>query len=82
MPENCCAERARNEAHRVDDKCFEYTDKRIGFRKEQLPKDQAGDNAVKKKVVPFNGGADGTGNDGAAQLTPMRDSGIGPTKCR
>ena len=36
--------------------------------KKQLGKDQAGYRAVEEEIVPFNGGTNRAGNNGAAQL--------------
>ena len=38
------------------------------MRKEQLGEDEAGDGAVEEEIVPFDGGADRGGDDGAAEL--------------
>jgi hypothetical protein len=46
MTKDCCADRARDETHEIDSKSFEHADQRVGFRKEQLGEDEAGDNAV------------------------------------
>jgi hypothetical protein len=46
MTKDCCADRARDETHEIDGKSFEHADQRVGFRKEQLGEDEAGDNAV------------------------------------
>ena len=83
MAENGGAERARDKADRIDRERFEHADQRIGFREEQLAENEPGDDAVEEKVVPFDGGADGARDDGAAQLTAMRSlRATRPTQCR
>ena len=46
MTKDCCADRARDETHEIDGESLEHADQRVGFRKEQLGEDEAGDNAV------------------------------------
>src|SRR5215470_413754 len=55
----------------ADGKGLERSDPRVRVREEQLGKDQAGDGAVEKEIVPFDRRADGGGDDGAAQLHLM-----------
>jgi hypothetical protein len=50
-------------------------DQRLGCGKEQLAKDQASYDAIEKKIVPFDSGADRAGNNGPAQLGAMRGLG-------
>src|SRR6476661_8708666 len=62
------ADRARDEAHRVDGEGLQRAGERVGLREEELREDEARDDAVEEEVVPLDGGADGAGDDGAAQL--------------
>jgi hypothetical protein len=71
MAENCRADRARKEAHRIDRECLEHADQRLGRGKEQLAENQSSNDAVQQKIVPFDGGADRAGNNGPAQLDSM-----------
>ena len=58
----------RDEAHGIDGKGLERSDPGVGVRKEQLGEDKAGDGAIEKEIVPLDGGANGGGDDSAAQL--------------
>src|SRR6185437_11691203 len=71
VPEDCRADRAGDEAHRVDREGFEHADQRIGVREEQLAEDQAGHGAVEEKVIPFDRRADRAGNHCLAKLRTM-----------
>ena len=46
MAEDRGADRARDETDEIDGESFEHPDQRVGFGKEQLGEDEAGDNAV------------------------------------
>jgi hypothetical protein len=76
MAKDCCADGACDETHHVHGESFEHADQRVGFRKEQLGEYEAGDNAVQEEVVPFDGGADRAGDNGAAQLDAMEGVGL------
>ena len=58
----------RDEAHGIDCEGLQRAYPGVRVRKEQLGEDEAGDSAVKEEIVPFNGGADRGGDDGAAEL--------------
>jgi hypothetical protein len=66
VTKDCCADRARDKTHEIDGERFQDADQRVGFREEQLGEDEAGDDAVEEEVVPFDGGADRAGDNGAA----------------
>ena len=53
MTENCRADRARKEAHRIDRECLEHADQRLGCGKEQFAEHQSSNDAVEEKIVPF-----------------------------
>jgi hypothetical protein len=76
--QNYCPDRTRDEAHGIDRKSFEHADQRIGFGKEKFAEHQTGSDAVNKKIVPFDGGADLASDDGSVQLGGMGGLGIGP----
>jgi hypothetical protein len=61
-------DRPGDEAHRVDGERLQHTNQGIGLGKEELGKDEAGHRAVEQEVVPFDRGADGAGDQCAAQL--------------
>ena len=71
MTENCRANRARKEAHRIDRECLEHADQRLGCGKEQFAEHQSSNDAVEEKIVPFDGGTDRAGDNGPAQLAAM-----------
>jgi hypothetical protein len=56
---------AGDEADAVDGECLQHADQGIGFRKEELTEDEAGHCAVKEEIVPFDGRAHRTRDDGA-----------------
>ena len=58
MAEHQPAERPRDEAERIGRKRQQRADHRIEGGKEQLVEDQRRGGAVKKEVIPFDGGAD------------------------
>jgi hypothetical protein len=62
---------AGQEADGIDGKGLERSHQGIGVGKEQLGKDQAGDGAIEKEVIPLDGRTDGAGDHGAAQLNAM-----------
>ena len=62
------SDRAGDEANAVDGECLQHADQGIGFRKEELAEDEAGHGAVKQEIVPFDGRAHRTGDNGATQL--------------
>ena len=71
MAENCRAQRTGDEAYCIHRECLEHAYERVGIGKEQLTEDQSRDGAVEKKIVPFDGSTDRTGDDGSAQLAAM-----------
>jgi hypothetical protein len=71
VPEDGGADRAGNEADRVDAERLQRSHPRVGMREEQFCEHQPGDRAVKKEVVPFDRGADGRGDHRAAKLNLM-----------
>src|SRR5262249_14436091 len=71
MAEDEGADRARDEADEVDGKRIERRGQRRLVGEEELAEDQAGHRAVEQEIVPFDGRADGGGDDGAPQLTRM-----------
>jgi hypothetical protein len=77
VAEDRSAHRPRHEAYRIDGEGLERSDPRIRIREEQLGEDEAGDGAVEKEIVPFDRGADGGGDHGAAQLHLMFGRGKG-----
>ncbi|MBV8455580.1 MAG: hypothetical protein JO122_03070, partial [Acetobacteraceae bacterium] len=56
MAEDRRADRARDEAHRIDGESLQHTDQRIRVGEEKLAENKAGYNAVKQEIVPFDGG--------------------------
>jgi hypothetical protein len=68
MPEDRSADRTAGEADEVGPECRQGGGERILLWKEQLADDQSSRGAVDEEVVPFDGGADGRGDDGLAQL--------------
>ena len=71
VAEDRCADWSRQKTDGIHTEGLERTDKRIGVRKIEPRKHQAGDSAVQKEVVPFNRRADGGSQNCAAELTPM-----------
>jgi hypothetical protein len=71
MAENRRPHGARDEADGVDQKRLERADQRVGLREIEFREHQPRHRAVKKEVVPLDGGADGAGDDRAAQLPGM-----------
>jgi hypothetical protein len=59
---------AGDEADRIDGKRLQHADQRVGFREEQFPEDQPGDDTVEQKIIPLDRRADRAGDDGPAQL--------------
>src|SRR5262249_40005160 len=55
----------------IDRECFQRADPRIGMGKEQLCEDETGDGRIEEEVVPFDRGADGRSDHGAAKLHLM-----------
>src|SRR6516164_3727136 len=68
MAENCRADRARKEAHRIDRECLEHADQRLRRGKEQLAENQSSNDAVEEKIVPFDGGTDCAGDERPPQI--------------
>ena len=78
MPEDRGPNRPGDKADGIDGKRLQHADQRVGFGKEQLAKDQTGDDAVEQEVVPLDRRADGAGDDGAPQLSGMLGFGDSP----
>jgi hypothetical protein len=68
VAENRGAHRARDKADGIDGEGFERADPWVGMRKEQFGEDQASDGRIEEEIVPFDRGADGRGDHGAAKL--------------
>ncbi len=62
---------ARDETDRIDRESLERADERIGFREEELGEDEARDDAVEEKIIPFDRGPDRARDDGSPQLYPL-----------
>src|SRR4051812_14566610 len=71
MSKNGRADRACHEADRVDGKCLKRPDPGVRVWEKQLCEDEARDNAVKEKIVPFDRSPNGGSNDGSAKLNLM-----------
>ena len=71
MTEDRRADRAVNEAHRIDGKCLQHAYQRVGFGKEEFAEDQPGDDAVKQEIVPLDRRANGAGDYRPAKLRAM-----------
>ena len=90
VAEDRSADRAGDEADRIDREGFEDADQRIRMREEQLAEDQAGHGAVEEKIVPLDGCADraryGQPSDDHGQGAPLplrtRQSGSISASCR
>ena len=75
VAENRGAYRAGNKADCVNAEGLQSTDQRIGRREVQLRKDQPGDGAVQKEIIPLDRRADRAGDHRPAQLHPMLEVG-------
>ena len=64
--------RPRDEADRVDRERFQGSDQRIRPREIEVRKDETGDGAVQKEVVPLDRGSHRARNHSASQLDPVR----------
>jgi len=71
MAEDRRADWPRDKTYSVHTKGLQRADKRIGSRKVEVGKYQAGDGAVEKEVVPFDRGPNRASQDRAAELAPM-----------
>jgi hypothetical protein len=68
MAEDRSADRTADEADEIGSERRQRCGKRILVREVKLAENQAGGGAVNEEVIPFDGGADGRGDDSLAQL--------------
>ena len=68
MPEDRGTDRPRDESNGVNRECLKRAGQGVRFRKEQLGEYESGYNAIEKKIVPLDGGANGRGNHGSPEL--------------
>ena len=68
MTEDRRADRPPDKADEKHAEGFEHADERTGMREIKLAENQRGHRAVEQEIVPFDQGADGAGDQGAAQL--------------
>ena len=62
------ADGVRGEAHGIDGERLERPDQAIELGEVELGDHEPGDDAVEEEVIPFDGGADGGGDDGAPRM--------------
>ena len=70
MTEHNAAERAREKAYRIGRECRQRTGDGIETWKEDLVEDQRSRRAIKKKIVPLDGGANHARKPGDDIVTP------------
>jgi len=63
--------RACHKAHGVNGEGLQGTDQRFRLREIELGEYQPGHHAVEEEVVPFDGSADGAGDDRSPQLAAV-----------
>jgi hypothetical protein len=69
MPKHEAPERACEESDRESRKDGDRGGELIDFREKELIKNQRRDQAIDEEIIPFNRGADGTGDQNAAART-------------
>jgi hypothetical protein len=85
MTEKRRADRSRDKPDRVDAEGLQSAHERIGRRKKELGENQRRDEYVKQEIIGFDHGADGGGDNRAAQLCSVlgiAEAGRGNPGCR
>src|SRR3974390_31532 len=75
MTKDRSADRTPDEADEVGAECRECRSQWVFIGKIEFTEDQAGSGAVDEEVVPLDSGADGSGDDGFAELCAVVGSG-------